>query len=114
MFKYFRQTMSTIQTANKQSIIIILSLVLATVSAVTYINKANESDSTETWTSFVYKNGYESASYVMQDGFNDYESCKVYSQEMSATYSSAPWQCGSQCRFDSMRQGFECESMIND
>ncbi|WP_076543182.1 hypothetical protein [Shewanella sp. UCD-KL21] len=106
--------MSSNPIANKQSIIIILSLLLATVSALTYITKSNQSHSPETWTSFVYKNGYESASYLMQDGFNDYASCKIYSQDMSATYSSAPWQCGLNCRFDSMRQGFECESMIND
>ncbi|WP_144213062.1 hypothetical protein [Shewanella donghaensis] len=106
--------MSKAQSNNKQSIMIILSLVLATVSAVAYINKANESHTPETWTSFVYKNGYESASYLRQDGFDDYASCKVYSQDMSDTYNSAPWQCGSKCRFDSMRQGFECESMVND
>ncbi|GIU50839.1 hypothetical protein TUM4249_13090 [Shewanella sp. KT0246] len=78
------------------------------------INLSNQHKGPEIWSSFVYKNGYNSAAYEMETDFTSYESCKVHAQSISAQYNNAPWQCGSQCRFDSMRQGFECESMVND
>ena len=106
--------MSTAKNSNTVSVVIILVLLITVVAAVVMINQSNQHKGPEVWSSFVYKNGYNSAAYEMDTDFTDYPSCKEHAQTVSAKYDNAPWQCGSQCRFDSMRQGFECESMLND
>ncbi|MCL1045326.1 hypothetical protein Q4601_16065 [Shewanella sp. 1_MG-2023] len=106
--------MTVSKNSNAISIVVVLILLIAVITAVIMINQSNQHKGPAVWSSFVYKNGYTSAAYEMDTDFTDYQSCKVHAQTVSAKYDNAPWQCGSQCRFDSMRQGFECESMMND
>ncbi|MCL1065768.1 hypothetical protein L2735_02965 [Shewanella olleyana] len=106
--------MTTAKQSNLISLIVIIGLLIAVITSVVMINLSNQHEGPVIWNSFVYKNGYNSAKYEMETDFTDYESCKAHAQTVSAKYNNAPWQCGSKCRFDSMRQGFECESMVND
>ncbi|MBR9728542.1 hypothetical protein G3R48_11200 [Shewanella intestini] len=93
--------------------VLAVGLLIAVIVAVVTINHSHEKKSPENWTAFVYKNGYESAAYEMKTGFNDYQSCKAFSQTLSYKFGEVPWQCGLRCRFDSMRQGYQCETMEN-
>ncbi|MEZ9237228.1 MULTISPECIES: hypothetical protein [Shewanella] len=102
------------KNANLVSVVVIIGLLIAVITSVVMINQSNQHKGPEVWSSFVYKNGYDSAAYEMDTDFVDYPSCKAHAQTVSAEYNNAPWQCGLYCRFDSMRQGFECESMLND
>lgn len=105
--------MTTSKSSNYPAIIFVVLLVLAAIFAVISINKQHQQSSPETWTAFVYKNGYESAKYQMQQGFTEYFACKEFALSESAKFDNAPWQCGLRCRFDSMRQGYQCETMEN-
>ena len=101
------------KTNNLPAIIFVVVLLLSASIAVYNINQSHQQTSPETWTAFIYKNGYESAKYEMEDGFEDYSSCKSFAIRLSDKFDQAPWQCGLRCRFDSMRQGYQCESMEN-
>ena len=103
----------THKTNNLPAIIFVVVLLLSTSIAVYSINHSHQHTSPETWTAFIYKNGYQSAKYEMEDGFEDYPSCKSFATRLSDKFAQAPWQCGLRCRFDSMRQGYQCESMEN-
>ncbi|WP_434928341.1 hypothetical protein ACRWQN_05385 [Shewanella sp. HL-SH8] len=95
------------------AIIVVVILFIAASVAVVSINQSHQQTSPETWTAFIYKNGYQSAKYQMEDGFDDYQMCKDYAVQQSEKFDNAPWQCGLRCRFDSMRQGYQCDSMEN-
>ncbi|MBW8182779.1 hypothetical protein [Shewanella nanhaiensis] len=93
----------------------LLTLVIFLALGVTLylIGPTNQKEQPESWSSFVYTQGYESGRYKKLDDFNDYTSCRAYSIETSAKFEQAPWECGLRCRFDSSRQGFQCEAMEN-
>ncbi|WP_064791283.1 hypothetical protein [Shewanella woodyi] len=93
----------------------LLTLVIFLVLGITLylISPANQKEQPESWSSFVYTQGYESGRYKKLDDFNDYASCRAYSIETSEKFEQAPWECGLRCRFDSSRQGFQCEAMEN-
>ncbi|WP_076412063.1 hypothetical protein [Shewanella sp. UCD-KL12] len=95
--------------------IIIVTIIFTTLGASLYlINRSETHNEPETWSSFVYTNGYNSGRYKKVDDFNDYQSCRTFSLETSAKFDNAPWECGLRCRFDSSRQGFQCEKMQSD
>ncbi len=99
----------------KNSLPIIFVITLFTCLGVTLylINQSEASDEPQTWSSFVYTNGYNSGRYKKVDDFEDYPSCRAYSLEKSTEYNHAPWECGLGCRFDSTRQGYQCKKMEN-
>lgn len=95
-------------------VILVIAIFSALVWAIVSINESEQSSSYETWSSFVYKSGYNSGGYDKKDNFDDYSSCKAFSQQQSKKLNNATWECGLNCTFDSMRQGFHCETMTND
>jgi len=99
---------------NSLPIIFVISLFMTLGVTIYLINQSEASDEPETWSSFVYTNGYNSGRYKKVDDFEDYPSCRAYSLEKSVEHDQAPWECGLRCRFDSSRQGFQCETMENE
>lgn len=99
---------------NSLPIIFVVTLFMTLGLTLYLINQSEASDEPETWSSFVYTNGYNSGRYKKVDDFEDYPSCRGYSLEKSAENGQAPWECGLRCRFDSSRQGFQCETMENE
>lgn len=92
--------------------IILVTLIFITLGTSLYlINSSEKSHSAETWSSFVYTNGYNSGRYKKQDDFISYEACSEHALATSVKFDNAPWECGLRCRFDSSRQGFQCETM---
>ncbi|MEZ9595764.1 hypothetical protein AB4298_14110 [Shewanella sp. 10N.261.52.F9] len=99
----------------KFSPVLFVSLLFVGLAAAIYsIQQSETSSGPETWSAFIYKNGYNSGKYEMKHDFTDYPSCKTYAQQESAKFDGVTWECGLNCRFDSMRQGFHCETMVND
>lgn len=94
-------------------IIFVVLLFSGLGGAIYYINQTEKSAKPESWSAFIYKNGYNSGRYDKKDGFDSYPNCKAYAQQQSAKLEDAAWECGLNCRFDSMRQGFHCETMEN-
>ncbi|MPY25929.1 hypothetical protein FM037_02110 [Shewanella psychropiezotolerans] len=96
---------------NAPAIILVTLIFIALGTSLYLINSSEKSHSPETWSSFVYTNGYNSGRYKKQDDFISYETCREHAVETSVRFDNAPWECGLRCRFDSSRQGFQCETM---
>lgn len=96
---------------NTTSIIFVVLIFIALGSTLYLITDSEKSQSPETWSSFVYSNGYQSGRYKKEDDFESYQACRAFSLEQSVQFDNAPWECGLRCRFDSSRQGFQCEAM---
>ncbi|MGS0674939.1 hypothetical protein [Shewanella sp. 0m-4] len=94
-------------------ILFVIILFAGLAAAIFSINQSETSES-ETWSAFIYKNGYNSGKYDKKDDFDSYPSCKAYAQQASDKLGGVAWECGLNCRFDSMRQGFHCETMTNE
>lgn len=95
-------------------VIFVILLFTGLVWTIFNINQTEQSNSYATWSSFIYKNGYNSGKYEKTDDFDDYPSCKVFSEQQSKQLNNVVWECGLNCSFDSMRQGFHCEKMTNE
>lgn len=95
-------------------IIFVALLFTALAAAIFTINHDEKNSQPESWSAFIYKNGYNSGRYDMKDGFDSYPSCKAYAQQASDKLNGVAWECGLNCGFDSMRQGFHCETMTNE
>ncbi|MCG9695520.1 hypothetical protein [Shewanella sp. Isolate11] len=91
-----------------------LLLFVAAGLALFSINQQQASDQPETWSAFVYANGYASGAYKKTDDFNDYPSCKAFAEQQAHELGDVVWECGLSCWFDSSRQGFQCETMQNN
>ncbi len=90
------------------------AILFLTVSfAVQKINLQQKNTVPDTWSAFVYVNGYNAGSYDKTDDFKDYSSCKAYAQQQSQELGNVVWQCGLNCWFDSNHQGFQCAKMKN-
>ncbi|MGB2519964.1 hypothetical protein [Shewanella algae] len=96
------------------SLLITLGLFTALGIVLVAINQDSKPKGPETWSAFIYTHGFDSGRYIKEDDFGDYASCKAFAIEKSQAAEGAPWECGSYCRFDSRRQGFQCEQMRND
>ncbi|WOT04763.1 hypothetical protein [Shewanella youngdeokensis] len=95
-------------------IVFVILLFCALSWAIVSINQTEKSLVDDNWSSFIYKNGYNSGGYDKQDNFDNYQSCKEFSQQQSQKLNNATWECGLNCRFDAKRQGFHCDKMTND
>ncbi|MCZ4337166.1 hypothetical protein [Shewanella colwelliana] len=94
--------------------ILFVALLFSVVGAVIiWINQGQQRDEPETWSAFVYANGYNSGRYKKTDDFDDYVSCKTFATEQAQQLGNVVWECGLRCRFDASRQGFQCETMQN-
>ncbi|QLE87048.1 MULTISPECIES: hypothetical protein [Shewanella] len=91
----------------------IVSIIAIVAFAISQINQSEQHHYSETWSAFVYTHGYNSGRYQKTDDFSDYQQCKTFAQQQSADQGDVVWQCGLNCRFDSSRQGFQCETMKN-
>lgn len=95
-------------------ILFVVLLFIGLGAAIYHINQTEVSSHPESWSAFIYKGGYSSGNYHKQDDFDDYPSCKTYAENESSKLNDVAWECGLNCRFDSMRQGFHCETMKNE
>ncbi|ABV89037.1 hypothetical protein [Shewanella pealeana] len=95
-------------------IIFVIVLFSGLAAAIFSINHSETTSQPESWSAFIYKNGYNSGRYDKKDDFDNYPSCKAYAEQESNKLDGAPWECGLNCGFDSMRQGFHCETMTNE
>lgn len=96
-----------------QPILFIIVLFSILVGAIAWINQAQQSKGPETWSAFVYTHGYNSGRYKKTDDFEDYLSCKAFAQQQADQLGNPVWECGLRCRFDSSRQGYQCDTMKN-
>lgn len=99
---------------NASSIIFVVLIFTILAATLYLITDSEKSPSPETWSSFVYTNGYNSGRYKKVDDFESYQACREFSLEKSFQFENVPWECGLRCRFDSSRQGFQCETMESD
>ncbi len=85
------------------------------LSASFFLQKINQqaNKQPDTWSAFVYTNGYNAGTYEKTDDFEDYASCKMFAEQQSLEFGNVAWQCGLNCWFDSSRQGFQCAKMKN-
>ncbi len=68
----------------------------------------------DSWSAFVYANGYNSGAYKKTDNFKDYTSCEKFAKQQAHELGEVVWECGLNCWFDSSRQGFQCAKMKRD
>ncbi|ABZ78351.1 conserved hypothetical protein [Shewanella halifaxensis HAW-EB4] len=92
----------------------VIILFVGLAAAIFRITPSEISSEPETWSAFIYKNGYNSGKYEKKDDFDSYPSCKAYAEQESDKLQGVAWECGLNCGFDSMRQGFHCETMTNE
>ncbi|MGS0682553.1 hypothetical protein ACVBIL_15495 [Shewanella sp. 125m-7] len=95
-------------------VLFVALLFIGLTAAIFSINQSEAPSGPETWSAFIYKNGYNSGKYDKKDDFDSYPSCKAYAQQASEKLGGVAWECGLSCRFDSMRQGFHCDTMSNE
>ena len=95
-------------------VLFVVLLFTGLAAAIFSINQSERSPGPETWSAFIYKNGYNSGKYDKKDDFDSYPSCKAYASQASEKLAGVAWECGLNCGFDSMRQGFHCETMTNE
>lgn len=95
---------------------LLVSILLFSAAAASLIgiNQTQQDSGPETWSAFVYSQGFNSGHYQKQDDFNDYPSCKAFAIQQAKAQGDVVWECGLRCRFDSSRQGFQCETMRRD
>ncbi|MCL1050103.1 hypothetical protein L2755_10755 [Shewanella abyssi] len=95
-------------------VIFVILLFTGLTWTIVSINQSEQTSSYETWSSFIYKGGYNSSRYEKTDDFDDYPSCKAFSEQQSKRLNNVVWECGLNCSFDSMRQGYHCKTMTNE
>ncbi len=95
-------------------ILFVTLLFTGLVAAIFSINQSETSTAIQSWSAFIYKNGYNSGQYDKKDDFDSYQHCKLYAEKASKQLDGVTWECGLNCRFDSMRQGFHCDAMSNE
>ena len=94
--------------------VFVLILLTCFASAIWFISPKDKQNQPETWSAFIYTHGYDSGKYKKTDHFNNYDSCKDFAREQSSFYDDVPWECGSNCAFDTRKQGFQCQEMRNE
>ncbi|QYJ86541.1 hypothetical protein K0I73_01945 [Shewanella mesophila] len=99
---------------NYQPILFVIVLLLIVSAAIVSINQDQKTQEPETWSAFVYAHGYNSGRYKKTDDFDDYPSCKLFAEQQASELGNVVWECGLRCRFDSSRQGYQCETMQNN
>nr|WP_110455737.1 hypothetical protein [Shewanella algidipiscicola] len=93
-------------------LLVIILLFSAAAASLIWINQTQQTSGPETWSAFIYTQGFNSGRYQKQDDFEDYPSCKIFAEQQAQ--GDVVWECGLRCRFDSSRQGFQCETMRRD
>ena len=98
---------------NRPLILFVFTLFALLAGVIYWITAEEAQQQPETWSAFVYANGYNSGRYKKTDDFDNYDNCKIFAVKQSKALGGVLWECGLRCRFDNSRQGFQCETMQN-